>query len=70
MLDNWNPKEVQNFMKDVATNPDASSIIFEASGNISESNLQDWAQSGVNIISSGALTHSTKAADLSLSINS
>lgn len=69
MLDNWNIKDAQNFMKEVATNPDASSIIFEASGNISESNLKEWAGTGVDIISSGALTHSTKAADMSLSIN-
>lgn len=64
MLDNWNTKDVKNFIKEV----DASSIIFEASGNINESNLKEWAQTGVDIISSGALTHSAKAADLSLSI--
>lgn len=44
-------------------------ILFEASGNINENNLKDWAGTGVDIISSGALTHSAKAADLSLSIN-
>ncbi|MBU4016936.1 hypothetical protein KKF69_05690 [Patescibacteria group bacterium] len=68
MLDNWTAKDVRNFIKEVNTNPYASSIIFEASGNINESNLKHWAQTGVDIISSGALTHSAKAADLSLSI--
>jgi nicotinate-nucleotide pyrophosphorylase (carboxylating) len=68
MLDNWSVIDAQNFIKEVSTNPNATSIIFEASGNINESNLQDWAQTGVDIISSGALTHSVKAADLSLSI--
>lgn len=70
MLDNWDVKDARNFLKDVTANPNASSIIFEASGNINESNLKDWARTGVDIISSGALTHSVKAADLSLSINS
>lgn len=68
MLDNWEVENAQNFIKEASTNPYASSIIFEASGNINESNLQDWARTGVDIISSGALTHSVKAADLSLSI--
>lgn len=68
MLDNWSPKDTQNFMKKVTANPAASSIIFEASGNINEDNLKEWAQTGVDIISSGSLTHSAKAADLSLSI--
>jgi len=68
MLDNWTAKDVRNFIKEVNTNPYASSIIFEASGNINESNLKHWAQTGVDIISSGALTHSAKAADLSLSV--
>ncbi len=68
MLDNWSPKDAQNFMQEINANPNATSIIFEASGNINEDNLQDWAATGVDIISSGSLTHSTKAADLSLTI--
>lgn len=69
MLDNWDIKDAQYFIKETTANPYASSIIFEASGNINESNLKNWARTGVDIISSGALTHSVKAADLSLSIN-
>ncbi len=68
MLDNWGIIETRNFIKEIDTNPDSYSIIFEASGNINESNLKDWAQTGVDIISSGALTHSVKASDLSLTI--
>lgn len=68
MLDNWKVEDAQNFMKNLKKDPAASSIIFEASGNINENNLSDWAQTGVDFISSGSLTHSAKAADLSLSI--
>lgn len=70
MLDNWQPKEVKTFLSAIPYNlPPKQPIIFEASGNINENNLQDWARTGVDIISSGALTHSPKAADLSLNIH-
>jgi nicotinate-nucleotide pyrophosphorylase (carboxylating) len=40
----------------------------EASGGITESNLLQVAQCGVDYISVGALTHSVKSLDLSLKI--
>ncbi|MDS1029140.1 carboxylating nicotinate-nucleotide diphosphorylase [Bacillota bacterium LX-D] len=40
--------------------------ILEASGNISLANLRAVAETGVDIISVGALTHSVKALDISL----
>jgi nicotinate-nucleotide pyrophosphorylase (carboxylating) len=68
MLDNWKTKEVKNFIKETQKKPEYDSILLEASGNINENNLQDWAKSYADVISSGALTHSTKAADISLEI--
>ncbi|MDR1792776.1 MAG: carboxylating nicotinate-nucleotide diphosphorylase [Bacteroidales bacterium] len=38
----------------------------ETSGNISEKNIVDYAQTGVDFISVGALTHSVKSLDMSL----
>jgi nicotinate-nucleotide pyrophosphorylase (carboxylating) len=38
----------------------------EASGGINESNLLSYAQTGVNFISMGALTHQVRSLDLSL----
>ncbi|MDP3941572.1 MAG: hypothetical protein Q8Q49_04675 [bacterium] len=43
-------------------------IFFEASGGITLDNVADFAKTGVDIISIGVLTHSPKAADLSLDI--
>ena len=40
--------------------------MLEASGNMDRRNLYDVAQTGVDIISIGALTHTIKAADISL----
>ncbi len=66
LLDNWTPADTKKFIKETGKNPAYDSIIFEASGNINEDNMRDWAGTGVNVISSGALTHSIKAADISL----
>lgn len=43
-------------------------VQFEASGNVTLDNVRAVAETGVDIISIGALTHSAPAADLSLTI--
>jgi len=44
------------------------SIILEASGGVRLENVREIAETGVDIISVGALTHSAKASDLSLKV--
>ena len=43
-------------------------IILEASGNVSLDTVRDVAETGVDLISVGALTHSARAVDLSMEI--
>lgn len=43
--------------------------VVEASGNVTEETVASIAAAGVDIISSGALTHSVKALDISLDLN-
>ena len=43
-------------------------VLFEASGNVTLDRVRKIAETGVDIISIGALTHSAPAADLSLKI--
>jgi nicotinate-nucleotide pyrophosphorylase (carboxylating) len=43
-------------------------ILLEASGNVSMKNVREIAETGVDLISIGALTHSVTAADISLKI--
>jgi nicotinate-nucleotide pyrophosphorylase (carboxylating) len=45
-----------------------SSVLLEASGNIGMHNVQQVAETGVDFISIGELTHSVKALDLSMTI--
>jgi len=43
-------------------------FITEASGNVSPSNVSEIAASGVNVISSGWITHSAPILDIGLDI--
>ena len=61
LLDNFTPNELRDLVPLI---PD--SIESEASGGITESTILDYAKTGVDFISMGALTHSVKSLDLSL----
>ncbi len=63
MLDNMGIDQ----MKEAVMLVDKRAVI-EASGNITLDNIEEVAKTGVDFISVGALTHSVKAADLSLEI--
>jgi nicotinate-nucleotide pyrophosphorylase (carboxylating) len=61
MFDNMNPAQMRSAVKIVP-----ASIYTEASGGITLKNVRAVAETGVNFISIGALTHSLKALDISL----
>lgn len=61
MFDNFTPEMVSEGVKLVGGKYET-----EASGNITKDNILSYAQSGVDFISVGALTHSVKSLDLSL----
>lgn len=65
LLDNFTPEDAKKTLAGIEKHPH---IIYEASGGITSKNIQQWAETGVDIISLGALTHSPKAADVSLEI--
>ncbi|UCE70948.1 MAG: nicotinate-nucleotide diphosphorylase (carboxylating), partial [Nitrospiraceae bacterium] len=66
MLDNMPLERIQKAVKLIRKNNKA--VTIEASGNVSLSNVRAIAQTGVDMISVGALTHSVRAADISLRI--
>ncbi len=63
LLDNMSPEEIA----EVARRFDER-VVLEASGGITLDNVRRVAQSGVQLISVGALTHSAPALDVSLSL--
>jgi len=61
MLDNMGAKEMRQVVEMAAGRAN-----LEASGNVTLANVREVAMTGVDIISIGALTHSYKALDISL----
>lgn len=66
LLDNMSPAQVKEAVERIRKEPRWISI--EASGGIVLENIRAYAEAGVDFISVGALTHSAKAADISMSI--
>lgn len=64
MLDNMSPELMKQ-----AVEITGGRALLEASGGITEKTLREVAQTGVDIISIGALTHSVKAFDISMKID-
>ncbi len=61
MLDNMTPDNMR-----AAVNNRVGQSLLEASGNVTLDNVREIAETGVDIISVGALTHSVTALDISL----
>jgi nicotinate-nucleotide pyrophosphorylase (carboxylating) len=66
LIDNQPPATVARWCAEVrkASRP----VFVEASGNMRLDTVRDYAQAGVDAISVGALTHSVRAADVSLEL--
>jgi nicotinate-nucleotide pyrophosphorylase (carboxylating) len=61
MLDNFTTSELENALKLIPSNYET-----EASGGITLETIREFAETGVDFISVGALTHSFKSLDMSL----
>ncbi|MFQ6051607.1 MAG: carboxylating nicotinate-nucleotide diphosphorylase [Candidatus Hydrothermarchaeota archaeon] len=68
MLDNMSIKDIEHVIKNFESQGIREKVLFEASGNIDLDNLEEYAKTGVDIISMGLLTHSARAIDFSLRI--
>jgi len=66
LLDNMTPAEVKHSVDRIKR--EGRWIPTEASGGMALENIRAYAETGVDFISVGALTHSAKAADISMSI--
>ena len=64
MLDNFSPEELERALKIIDGKYET-----EASGGISIETIREFAETGVDFISVGALTHQIKSLDLSLKAN-
>lgn len=66
MLDNMSLKDIKRSVKMIRNqNP---RVVIEASGNMKMGNIRAVAETGVDMISIGAITHSASAVDISMDI--
>jgi nicotinate-nucleotide pyrophosphorylase (carboxylating) len=66
MLDNFSPDQIREALN---LKP-KTGVVLEVSGGITLENLDSYLIDGVDVISVGSLTHSVKALDLSLLVQS
>jgi nicotinate-nucleotide pyrophosphorylase (carboxylating) len=68
MLDNMTPAQVKDTLGVLKNKGLRDRVVIEISGGIDETSLKEYAASGADVISMGALTHSVKNFSLSLEI--
>jgi len=68
MFDNLDPETIKEYLEKLEELGLREGIIFEASGGITPENAGDYAVSGVDVISLGALTHSVRNLDVKFKI--
>jgi len=68
MLDNMSPEEIKEVIKKLEQLGLRNKVILEASGGININNIHKYAETGIDVISMGSITHSIKACDISLEV--
>ncbi len=68
MLDNFTPEEVRRTVELLEKAGLRAKVILEASGGITIENIMEYAKTGVDVISSGFITKSARALDISLEV--
>ncbi len=68
MFDNMTVNKIKESIKTLTKKGLREGIILEASGGISLENIAEYASCGVDVISAGALTHSSRWLDISMRI--
>ncbi|WP_321422258.1 carboxylating nicotinate-nucleotide diphosphorylase [uncultured Methanobacterium sp.] len=68
MLDNMVPEDVKTVLEALNTENLRDNVIIEVSGGINSDNIMQFAKTGVDVISTGYITHSARSLDLSLEL--
>lgn len=68
MLDNMDPSEVKKVLNQLDKLGIRNNSLIEVSGGINQETICEFAEAGVDIISSGALTHSTRSLNFGLDL--
>jgi nicotinate-nucleotide pyrophosphorylase (carboxylating) len=69
LLDNFKPKDVGGVIEVLEQEGIRKKVLLEVSGGINEENIREYARNAIDVISSGALTHSCSAADFNMRLS-
>jgi len=69
MLDNFTPQQLRQAVQMRNEAGLQGKVALEASGNITLANVRRYAETGIDLISTGAITHSARGLDLALEID-
>jgi nicotinate-nucleotide pyrophosphorylase (carboxylating) len=68
MLDNMGSDDIKNVLATLESLKLRKKVLIEVSGGINPDNIVEYSKTGIDIISTGYLTHSARALDISLEI--
>ncbi len=68
MLDNMKPNKIVTTIRKLEERKLRDRVLLEASGGINEENIEEYAKTGVDIISLGSITHSVKALNFKIEL--
>ena len=68
MLDNFSPAQIRRAIELMKRDKSFGKVLLEASGGITSKNMIDYASTGVDLVSLGELTQSSRALNMSLEI--
>ncbi|MFW9810473.1 MAG: carboxylating nicotinate-nucleotide diphosphorylase, partial [Candidatus Thorarchaeota archaeon] len=66
LLDNFKPKDIKGVIEVLKSEGTRDKVILEVSGGIDIENVKEYAETGVDVLSSGALTHSFESSDFNM----
>jgi len=66
MLDNFLPTAIEGTLETLREDALYDHVLLEASGEITPENIREYAGTGIDVVSLGYLTHSTRVLDMSL----
>jgi nicotinate-nucleotide pyrophosphorylase (carboxylating) len=69
LLDNFTLKSLREVIRVLKETGLREKVTLEVSGGVNESNIADYATTGIDVISSGALTHSYDSSDFNMLIS-
>ncbi len=68
MLDNMPPEEIESCLSALEGKSLREGRLFEASGGITKENVEEYAATGVDVVSMGSLTHSVRSLNVKFEI--